>query len=159
MSPRLRSRAAAAVLAAVLAAAAGLGLAKAATGAPETPQQRADRISDQLLCPVCQGLSVADSPSTTARAMAGDVRRRVDAGQTDEEIRQAFVDRYGRRILLARDGAPAALATAVPVAVLIAGAGLLAYGLRRWSRAPPARPTADDAELVRTARARRGGPR
>jgi cytochrome c-type biogenesis protein CcmH len=63
-------------------------------------QARAHRISQGLRCPVCQGLSAADSQAESAIAMrvrAGDL---VAAGYSDEQILAYFVQRYGEWVLL-----------------------------------------------------------
>ena len=86
------------LLAAVLVLAAGV--AWAARPQPLTAAERVDRISAELRCPVCQGLSVADSPSETARSMRALVAQRVAEGRSDDEIRAEFVRSYGDWILL-----------------------------------------------------------
>lgn len=99
---------------------------------------RAMRIARELRCPVCQGLSVADSPSSTARAMVDDVKRRIEEGESDGEIRRAFVDRYGEWILLRPQGSGlSALAWTIPIVALVLGAGGLTLRFRRWRLAPP----------------------
>ena len=55
------------IVAAILAV--GLAIAWTARPQPLTAAERVDRISAELRCPVCQGLSVQDSPSETARSM------------------------------------------------------------------------------------------
>ena len=144
-------------LAAVVAGALGVG---AVSGrADPTPAARAHRLAAQLRCPVCQGLSVADSPSSTARSIAADVRRRVDEGQSDGEIRRAYVDRYGEWILLLPEGSGlGAVVWALPVAGLVLGGGALALAFRRWRRQPALEPTDADRALVEQALASRGTP-
>lgn len=56
---------------------------------------RAYRLEQQLRCPVCQSVSIADSPSTTAQAMRADVERQIRAGRSDQEIIDYFRARYG----------------------------------------------------------------
>lgn len=67
---------------------------------PTAPRDRADALAQELRCPVCQGESIADSPSDTARSMEARVRELVAEGRSDEEIRAYYVARYGRWILL-----------------------------------------------------------
>ena len=69
-SPRLRATLAAAVL-----AAASL-LSGVASGQPAL-DDRVREIAAQLRCPVCQNLSVADSPSEMAQQMRAVIRDRV----------------------------------------------------------------------------------
>ena len=152
----LAARLGRAAAATALAALAVAGLLAAAGGGSETAQQRADRISKTLRCPVCDGLSVADSPSSTARSMAADVRRRVDAGESDAQIRDAFIHRDGEPIVLTPRGTPAAVAVGGPVAAFAVAVVVVALALRRWARptdVPP--PTPDDVRVVAQLRAKR----
>ncbi|CAM3819657.1 cytochrome c-type biogenesis protein CcmH [Corallococcus sp. ZKHCc1 1396] len=63
-------------------------------------EARVQVLAKQLRCAVCQGLSVADSPSSMARAQLDKVRELVSEGKTDEEIVDYFVARYGEWVLL-----------------------------------------------------------
>jgi len=140
-------------VAAVIAAALTIGLRP--DGDSGSPAARADRIASGLRCPVCQGLSVKDSDSPTARDIRDDIRRRIDDGETAEEIRQAYVDRYGQWILL-RPGTSGfdAVVWAVPAAALAAGAVALAGLFWRWRRRGNTRaPTEEERRLVAAARA------
>jgi cytochrome c-type biogenesis protein CcmH len=69
---------------------------------PLAPEQeaRVQRLGKLLRCAVCQGLSIADSPSSVARAQLDMVRQLVRQGKTDQEIRDYFVERYGQWVLL-----------------------------------------------------------
>ena len=58
------------------------------------------RIGQKLRCPVCQGLSVADSTSPAALQMQRRVRELVAAGYSEEQIQDFFMERYGDWILL-----------------------------------------------------------
>ncbi len=84
---------------------------------------RVRSITSRLKCPVCQGESVADSPSQSAQDITALVRQQVTAGNTDGQIEQFFVDRYGQWILLdpPRRGTTAVL-WAVPLLAVTAGA-------------------------------------
>ena len=89
--------------------------------------ERADALAAELRCPDCQGLSVADSPTSSAR----EIRRQIDellaGGATDDEVRAHFVARYGEWIRLAPSSP---LVWLVPFVVVIAGVGMLALWLR-----------------------------
>jgi cytochrome c-type biogenesis protein CcmH len=120
--------------------------------APMSPAQQAAQLDAQLRCPDCQGLSVAESTTTAAGAIRAEVARRLDAGQTADEVRAYFVSRYGDWILLE----PASAAWwLLPFAVVLVGlAGLAAWlwSGRRDRRAPltvPPPPASDAAERVR----------
>jgi cytochrome c-type biogenesis protein CcmH len=63
-------------------------------------EERVRTLGKQLRCPMCQGLSIADSGSSAARAQMDRVRELVAEGRTDDEIRAYFVARYGEWALL-----------------------------------------------------------
>ena len=148
------------VVALVVVVAGALWVGASRSGGDDTsPAARSRRLAAELRCPVCQGLSVADSPSDTARAMAADVRRRVDAGESDEEIRRAYVERYGEWILLEPPASGfGAVVWALPMAVLVLAAGVLALAFRRWRRQPALAASDADRELVERALASRRRP-
>jgi cytochrome c-type biogenesis protein CcmH len=113
------------------------------------------RLSGEIRCVDCQGLSVADSSTSTARATRADIRTRIARGESDADIRQVYVDRYGETVLLkpASDGI-GILVWALPIAALLLGAGGLWLALRRWQRQPRLTATEADEELVAEERAR-----
>ena len=119
---------AAGCLVAVVAVVALLALAPRPT--PSTAA-RADALAAELRCPDCQGLSVADSPTGSAR----EIRRQIDdllaAGATDDEVRAHFVARYGEWIRLAPSGA---ILWVLPFVVVVLGVALLAAWLRTRRR-------------------------
>jgi len=118
-------------------------------GGDRTDRERTRDLAAELRCPDCEGLSVLDSSTSTARAIRADIRRRVDAGASDEEIRQSYVDRYGESILLNPEGEGlGVLVWGLPVLVLIVGAGGLVLALRRWRTQPAMRSTDADEALV-----------
>jgi cytochrome c-type biogenesis protein CcmH len=114
----------------------------------ETQAERVDRITSELRCVVCQGLSVRDSPAESARQMRDIVIQRVAGGQTDAQIRDEFRASYGDWVVLAPPLVSwAGLVWLVPPAALIVGLWV-AWG---WLRAKPATlpeaPAADVAAL------------
>lgn len=67
---------------------------------PEFLHQRTQEVGGLLRCPVCQGLSVADSPSEMAVNMKGQVRELLSRGYTQEQILSYFERSYGQFVLL-----------------------------------------------------------
>ena len=57
---------------------------------------RTEDVAGLLRCPVCQGLSVADSPATMAVNMKAQVREMLAAGYDQEQI-LAFWNQWGER--------------------------------------------------------------
>ncbi len=96
----------------------------------------ARRIGKMLQCPVCEGVSVADSPSQIALQMMSVIRDKLEAGESEDQILQYFVQRYGEGVLREppRRGA-ALLVWWGPVLVLAAGALVLFTLLRTWRSA------------------------
>lgn len=132
-----------------LIAAVAVGLAAGSGSDDDSPDARLESLSEELRCPTCQGLSVADSPSSTARAIVDDVRRRIEAGETDDEIRDAYVDTWGEWILLEpKNSGVSLLVWLLPIAGLVLGLGVLVVALSRWRREPVYTPTDEDRRLV-----------
>ena len=99
-----------------------------------TLEARATRLASELRCPVCQGLSIQDSPSPLALQMKDLIRTQVGQGQTDAEIRGYFVSKYGEWVLLQpRASGFNLLVYFLPAAALLAGLGLLVVAVRRWT--------------------------
>ena len=63
-------------------------------------EQRARDISAGLRCLVCQNQSIDDSDADLARDLRVLVRERLVAGDSDEQVQQFLVDRYGEFVLL-----------------------------------------------------------
>lgn len=63
-------------------------------------EARVQAVGKQLRCVVCQGMSIADSPASMARAQMDVVRALVQQGKSDQEIKDYFVARYGEFALL-----------------------------------------------------------
>ncbi|MFL5389578.1 MAG: cytochrome c-type biogenesis protein CcmH, partial [Myxococcales bacterium] len=61
---------------------------------------RTEEVAGLLRCPVCQGLSVADSPATMARNMKLEVRDKLAAGYDQEQILADFERSYGEFVRL-----------------------------------------------------------
>jgi cytochrome c-type biogenesis protein CcmH len=63
-------------------------------------EQRARDISAGLRCMVCQNQSIDDSDADLARSLRLIVRERLVAGDTNDQVEQFLVDRYGEFVLL-----------------------------------------------------------
>ena len=95
---------------------------------------RVEQIGTRIKCPVCQGESIANSPSQMAEDMMDLVSERVSAGVPDEEIVDELLGSYTGAVLL---DPPASGATLVlwlaPLAVLGLGIAVILW----WRRHPP----------------------
>ena len=63
-------------------------------------ESRARAISRQLRCLVCQNESIDDSEADLAHDLRVLVRQRILAGDSDEQVKQYIVKRYGTYVLL-----------------------------------------------------------
>lgn len=121
------------------------------SGAPSAAE-RAAKLSGEVRCPTCEGLSAAESESAASVAIRDEIRRRVDLGETDAEVRSFLVGRYGRDILLTPEGSGVAgLVWVLPVAGFVLGAGALALTFRRRTTEPLRTASDDDRRLVEQA--------
>ncbi|MBI5113060.1 MAG: cytochrome c-type biogenesis protein CcmH [Rhodovulum sp.] len=97
-----------------------------------TMEQRARDLSQHLRCLVCQNQSIDDSDAGLARDLRLLVRERLKEGDSDSEVIDFLVKRYGEFVLLKpRFSWHTALLWAAPAAVLLAGVAGLVVALRR----------------------------
>lgn len=101
-------------------------------------ERKVKELSAQLRCPVCQGLSLADSPSELSQEMKSVVRDQLAAGKSPAEVKAYFVSKYGEWILMepTRKGFNWAVYL-LPVLAVGAGAGVIVMAVRRWTRQGP----------------------
>lgn len=92
-----------------------------------------------LIAPCCftQPVSIHQSPA--AAEVRRDVRLRLTAGQTRQQILEAYVAQYGNRILSEPPATGFNMTLYVlPVLMLLASAALVAAVIRRYTRGQPA---------------------
>ncbi len=92
---------------------------------------------NELRCPKCQNESIADSNAPIAADLRQKVRERMDEGQSDEQIRDFLVTRYGNFITYRPPLTPATWALwGGPAALLLIG-GVVFYRIVRERAAQP----------------------
>ena len=134
-------------------AVAALAVAAWPSAGRRTISERAHSIESELRCVDCEALSIADSSTSNAAAQRTDIEQRLRAGQSDAQIRRAYVDNYGPSILLRPENKGLGMVVwALPVGALVLGAGGLALALRRWRTEPRLAPSSADEQLVRRTR-------
>lgn len=108
-------------------------------------ESRARAISAELRCMVCQNQSIDDSDAPLAKDLRVIVRERLKAGDSDSQVMDFMVARYGEFVLLRpRVSWRNALLWATPVLVLALGALAAVFGLRRRRSAIPPRLSAEE---------------
>lgn len=86
-------------------------------------------ISYLLMCPVCQGQTVAESNSELATQMRAIIKQKLEEGESKQEIIAYFVSRYGETILGAPPpkGANWLIWVLPALALLFGGAGIAIF--------------------------------
>lgn len=59
-----------------------------------------ETVSSKLRCPVCQGMSVIDSPSASAIAMKNEISELLGLGYSEAQVKNYFESTYGEFVLL-----------------------------------------------------------
>ena len=114
-------------------------------------EARAEAIGQTLRCLVCQNESIEASNADLAHDIRVLLRRRLVAGDTDAEARQAIVARYGEFVLLNPRVEPATYALWFgPATLLVAGfAGIVAWMRHRpLASAIPAPLTSEEQQRL-----------
>jgi len=112
-------------------------------------ETRARAISEGLRCLVCQNQSIDDSDADLARDLRILVRERLTAGDSDQQVRDYLVARYGEYVLLNPVMGPhtVLLWIAAPV-VLVIGGIVVFVGARRKRAAAQTALTEDEAKAL-----------
>ena len=101
------------------------------------PKLEADmmELSHKLRCLVCQNQSIAESNAPLAVDLRNQVREQLAAGKDKDDVIDYLVERYGDFVLYEPPfNAATGLLWVGPFALLLAGAGWLAWRLRRRRR-------------------------
>ena len=122
-------------------------------------EARARTLSAELRCMVCQNQSIDLSDAELAHDLRVLVRERLTAGDSDEEVLDYVVSRYGEFVLLKpRLSLRNALLWGTPVLLLVAGAGVLFFSQRRRKADAQTLTEEETAELDRIMSATRKSP-
>ena len=112
-----------------------LALTLAAPAAASEQHPSLAELEGQLMCPICEGETLAQSSSPAAQRIKVEIQRRIAAGDTRSEIKRRLVSEWGARILAAppRHGFDL-LAWLLPIVGVLAGAAVLGVLAWRWTR-------------------------
>ena len=125
---------------------------------PDAGQEaRAREISQKLRCPVCQGENIDESNAPISRDLRLYVRERIVAGDSNDQVIDAVVDRFGEFVLFEprASGANLILWLAAPLMALVAALTAMGF-LRARNRPAPAVPALDPEEQARLDRIMKG---
>lgn len=92
-------------------------------------------LEGQLMCPICEGETLAQSDSPAAQRIKAYITQRIDQGATRSQIKHELVQQWGTRILAAppRHGFDL-LAWLLPIVGVLGGAAVIGALAWRWSR-------------------------
>lgn len=103
---------------------------------PDAKQEaKAQALMQEIRCLVCQGQSIADSDADMAADMRALVRRRIQAGEKPNDIRDWLISRYGNWVSYAPPVEPVTWPLwAAPILLLAVGLFLARGRFRRKGR-------------------------
>ena len=109
-------------------------------------ESRARTLSAELRCMVCQNQSIDDSNADLAKDLRLLVRERIRDGDSDEQVLNYIVSRYGEFVLLKpRFNVRTVMLWGAPVVLILAGGiSLLVFARRRTGKPTGSRLTADE---------------
>ncbi|RLQ23012.1 cytochrome c-type biogenesis protein CcmH [Seongchinamella sediminis] len=94
-------------------------------------QQRYQALSEELRCPKCQNQNIADSNAPISQDLRRLLYEQLEAGATDDEIRQYMVDRYGEFVSYRpRFSGATAMLWLAPLLLLALGLAIVVMTLR-----------------------------
>ena len=120
----------------LLALASVLALAVVPTAFASEQHPTQAELEGELVCPTCH-TTLDQSNAAVALRMKQFVRTRIAAGDTKSEIKDQLVAQFGKGVLAAPEQSGFdLLAWVLPIAGLLAGAGVLTVLAWRWTRRP-----------------------
>jgi len=114
-------------------------------------EARARALSQELRCLVCQNQSIDESNADLAHDLRILLRRRLLAGDTDRQILDYVVARYGQFVLLDPPFEPATYLLWLTPPLLVLGSGILLLNRARCRRPDRLLPPLTEAERARAA--------
>ena len=100
------------------------------TAHAQSPEDVAARVSEEVMSPFCDGVTLHDCPSGAADALRRRIVSMARSGMTEEQIVSALKTEYGNRIEPS-PGNP--LSWTVPATAALAGVALIIVLARRWT--------------------------
>lgn len=115
-------------------------------------EARAREIGQALRCVVCQNQSIDDSAAEVARDMRRTVRERLVAGDSNDQVFDYMVARYGDYVLLKPPFKLGTLALwlGAPLVLLVAASAIMLAALRRRALAPLPPLSEEERERLRS---------
>jgi len=110
-------------------------------------ERRMINLAEQVRCLVCQSETVASSRSDWSNDVRQIMREKMQAGATDQEIKDILVERFGKSVLfdppVDRETIPLWIA---PFVMLLVGVAVLFFQLRKRRQTVPETQLSDEAQ-------------
>ena len=108
-------------------------------------QDRFDQLTKELRCLVCQNQNLADSDAPLAHDLRREVHAMLQTGQSDKQIKQFMVERYGDFVLYRPPvQTNTYLLWVAPLILLLGGALVLRFNIKKRSALLADAPTDDE---------------
>lgn len=112
-------------------------------------EARARELSGQVRCMVCQNQSIDESDADLARDLRILVRQRLKAGDSDQQVLDYLVSRYGEFVLLKpRFDLQNALLWGTPILLLLAGGAFMLWSARGKRRTATPQPLSAEEQAA-----------
>ena len=96
-----------------------------------TLEQRQHKLEQELMCPVCDGQTIQQSQAQISRDMKAVIAEKLQAGETNAQIKDYFVARYGEIVLASpTTGGLNLLAWIMPAVIAAFGGAIVVLALR-----------------------------
>jgi cytochrome c-type biogenesis protein CcmH len=95
---------------------------------------RINDIAEQLNCPTCTGINLADCRTQTCTQWKDQIKDLLDQGYTDQQVLDYFVEQYGTQVLQEPPKTGFTLSLWIlPIIMIVVGGGLLFFTMRKWA--------------------------
>lgn len=111
-------------------------LSSTSPATPDTIEESARRLEQQLIAPCCWRQPLAVHDSADARILKEEIRRQLREGRTENQILAAYEERYGIQILAEppREGFHWVLYLGTPLVLILSATALVALTYRWRAR-------------------------
>lgn len=107
--------------------------------AQEPDYDAINRIAQKMNCPTCTGINLSDCRTQTCDQWRDQIADLLAKGLTEDEVLDYFVTQYGTQVLQEPPKSGFTLwLWILPVSMIILGAGILFYTMRKWAGPAPA---------------------
>ena len=110
-----------------------LSMAPAARAQDGVTDDEVNIVAKQLYCPVCPNTPLDVCETQACKDWRDEIRIQLEAGWSEEQVMDYFVERYGERVLAEpQHGGFASLVWILPVVAVLLGLALVVQALRSW---------------------------